>query len=70
MSGIVGNFLYIAPDAIFHDNFKKSWNVFRNLGLGLVVIAGLFMVISQALGLDILDAYTIRKLMPRLAIAM
>lgn len=70
MSGIVGNFLYIAPDAIFHDNFKKSWNVFRNLGLGLVVIAGLFMVISQALGLDILDAYTIRKLMPRLAIAI
>ncbi|QQS20203.1 hypothetical protein IPL85_01995 [Candidatus Saccharibacteria bacterium] len=68
--------LYFPTDAIFNSgtlknaDFKEAWSSFRNIGLALVIIAGLVMVISQALGLQILDAYTIRKLMPRLAIAM
>ena len=34
-----------------------------------MVIAGLIIVISQALGLEILDAYTLRKTLPRVIIA-
>lgn len=66
----IGSLLFTGTDAIFTDEMRTSWNVFRNVGLALILIAGLVMVISQAMGLDILDAYTIRKLMPRLAIAV
>lgn len=67
---MISNLLYTAPESIFSDQFKSAWNTFRNIGMALVLIAGLVMVISQAFGLEILDAYTIRKLMPRLALAL
>ncbi|MCA9327053.1 hypothetical protein KDA14_00835 [Candidatus Saccharibacteria bacterium] len=70
VGNLIGNLLFTATDTIFTDEMRQSWNVFRNVGLALILIAGLVMVISQAAGLDILDAYTIRKLMPRLAIAV
>jgi hypothetical protein len=50
-------------------HFYKAWISFRDLALGLMVIAGLIMVVSQALGMEILDAYTIRKVLPRVLIA-
>ncbi len=50
-------------------NYKQAWASFRNIALGLMVIAGLVIVTSQALGLELLDAYTIRKALPRLLIA-
>lgn len=71
------NLLYFPTDQIFQSNgaasvqgMYKAWSTFRNIGIALVLLAGLAMVISQAIGLEILDAYTIRRLMPRLAIAM
>jgi len=36
----------------------------------VVVIAGLIMVISQAAGWEVIDAYTIKKMMPRLVVAV
>ncbi len=50
--------------------FYTAWTTFRNFGIGLVVIAGLIMVISEALGLQFVDAYTLRKTLPRLFIAV
>ena len=52
------------------SGFYKAWSSFRNLGIGLVVIAGLIMVVSEALNLQIVDAYTVRKVLPRLLIAV
>ena len=52
------------------NGFYKAWSTFRNFGIGLVVIAGLIMVISEALGLQLLDAYTVRKTLPRLFVAV
>jgi hypothetical protein len=51
------------------DNYYTAWQSFRNIALGLLVIVGLIVVISQALGMEILDAYTIRKMLPRVLIA-
>jgi hypothetical protein len=51
-------------------NYYKAWGVFRNIALGLIVIIALIMLISQALSFDIFDAYTIKKVMPRLVIAI
>jgi hypothetical protein len=60
-----------APNDPAADNgFYKAWSTFRNFGIGLVVIAGLIMVMSEALGLQIVDAYTVRKVLPRLFVAI
>lgn len=71
---IITNYLNVNTDSIFKsgetaDAYHQAWQAFRNIALGLMVIVGLFIVISQALGLEILDAYTIRKTLPRLLIA-
>lgn len=66
----VADILFISTEDIFSKEFQKSWSSFRNLGLTLIIIAGLFMIISQAMGLEILDAYTIRKLLPRIGVAL
>lgn len=50
------------------DDYQTAWSSFRDLALGLLVIAGLIAVIAQALGMEILDAYTVRKMLPRLLI--
>lgn len=51
------------------ESYKKAWAVVRNIALGLMVLAGLIILIAQALGMEILDAYTIRKTLPRVLIA-
>lgn len=51
------------------DAYYAAWNTFRTFALALMVIAGLVMVISQAAGFELLDAYTVRKVLPRLLIA-
>lgn len=52
------------------ESYYTAWNSFRILAVGLLVIVGLFMVVSQAVGIQILDAYTIKKVLPRLMIAI
>lgn len=51
------------------NDYYKAWSSFRNISLGLLAIAGLITVISQAIGMEILDAYTIRKILPRILVA-
>jgi hypothetical protein len=48
--------------------YKDAWESFRDIALGLLVVVGLFVVLSTALGLEILDAYTVRKVLPRIVI--
>ncbi|HSW37448.1 MAG TPA: hypothetical protein VLG37_03715 [Candidatus Saccharimonadales bacterium] len=50
--------------------YFTAWNTFRIFGLALIVIAGLVTIIAQAAGFEFLDAYTIRKVLPRLIIAV
>jgi hypothetical protein len=51
------------------EAYYTAWASFRNLSLGLLAAAGLIVVIAQAIGMEILDAYTIRKMLPRILIA-
>lgn len=50
--------------------YYSTWSTFRNLALGLVVIASLVIIIASAFGFEILDAYTIKKALPRVFIAV
>jgi hypothetical protein len=49
--------------------YYQAWQSFRDIALGLIVIAGLVIVTAEALGVEILDAYTIRRTLPRLLVA-
>lgn len=49
---------------------KGAWNNFRILVSGLVVILMLVMVIGQAIGTGLFDAYTVKKMLPRLVMGV
>jgi hypothetical protein len=50
--------------------FYQAWNTFRILAAGIIVVAGLAMLIAQAVGTSAIDAYTIHKVLPRILIAV
>lgn len=74
----INNLLTIDTQPIFNNNdeestgaaYYRSWNAFRVVALGLMVIAALVVIISTAFGYEMLDAYTIRKVLPRFLIAV
>lgn len=69
LSAALTDFLYTPTQQIFNTDFQTTFNTFRNIGIALLVIAGLVMVLSQAAGLEIFAAYTVRKALPRIVIA-
>lgn len=50
--------------------YYRSWSNFRNIALGLIAIVALVVIIATAFGYELLDAYTVRKVLPRLLIAV
>lgn len=58
------------PDDAKDDckSYKAAWASFRNIALGFLVITALIIVISQAIGTEVFDAYTVRKMLPRLLV--
>ncbi len=52
------------------EGYYLAWQNLRTIAIGIVVIAALIMVISQALGFEVFDAYTIKKVLPRMIIAV
>lgn len=52
------------------DQVKSAWNIFKNIASALLVIVMLVMVISQAVGGGPFDAYTVRKMLPKLVAAV
>jgi hypothetical protein len=74
LDSAIAGLLTIDVNDVFNDQdvsnaFHTAWNSFRLFALGLLVIAALIMVVSQAAGLEILDAYTVKKVLPRLLFA-
>lgn len=49
---------------------QTAWSAFRIIASILVVAIALFMIISQIIGYEFFDAYTIKKVLPRLVIAV
>ncbi len=52
------------------SSIKTAWAVFKDLTSILLVLLMLVMVISQAMGSQMFDAYTVKKVMPKLVIAV
>lgn len=53
-----------------NDSLKATWERIRNIALILLVPIMLVMVISTALGFNFVDAYTIKKALPRAVAAV
>lgn len=74
LDGAIANLLTIDTKDIFADNdqgnaYHLAWSSSRYFALGLIVIAALLMVVAQAIGSELVDAYTVRKVLPRLLFA-
>jgi hypothetical protein len=48
----------------------KAWNVIKDLVSSVLIIILLIMVISQSIGTGVFEAYTVKKILPRLVIAV
>jgi hypothetical protein len=70
--------LKINTDNIFNDSgnaksgnaYFLAWAAFRNIAYAILVLFALIMILSQILGMDFVDAYTFRKMLPRLLLAV
>jgi len=74
LDNAINSLLTINTDQIFGTNktstaYHKAWASSRTIALSIIAIASLVMVIAQALGVEILDAYTVRKVLPKILIA-
>lgn len=76
LDNIINGLMTVDVSAIFDrstssgGSYYTVWSSFRNIALGIVVIAALIMLVSTALGFEILDAYTIKKTLPRVGLAL
>ncbi len=81
IESFINDRLTISTDKIFDDRIENdkgkepgtsyhlAWNSFRYLALGLIVVAALVIVVSQAAGMEMMSAYAVRKTLPRLLFA-
>jgi hypothetical protein len=67
------NSLLFLPESYFNDDnkqLKAVWGSFRDIAYLLLIPTLLIMVIGTALGFQFLDAYTVKRALPRLFIAV
>lgn len=64
-------FLRVSPVVVNDDNIVfEIWKGFRTFGNIVLLFALLFAVFGQTIGGGLVDAYTIKKIMPRLLVAV
>lgn len=68
LNNAIDTMLTVNTDRVFSKELHKVWSNFRTFAMVILVIAGLLMIIAQAANIEILDAYTMRKLLPRILI--
>jgi hypothetical protein len=54
----------------YKGQFEDAWTNMRNLAISFIVIVGLLMVIGTAVEVGPFDPYTVKKVMPRLLVAV
>lgn len=52
------------------QGYYLAWKSFRAIALGILIIGALVMIVGQALGFEVLDPYTVKKILPRLIVAI
>lgn len=62
--------LEVDRDKYQHDDLYKAWTTIRNIAYIILIPIMLVMVIGTALGFEIFSAYTIKKALPRMVVAV
>lgn len=57
-------------DVSTNADLQSGWRSFRNIASGLIILIVLIMVASQIFGFEFMSAYSIKKVLPRLFIAV
>lgn len=79
INGFVENMLNFDVEGTFPDckdaddqncGVNRAWSIIKNIVASLLVVIMLVMVISQAIGRGPFEAYTVKKILPRLVIAV
>jgi len=81
LSVLIVNLLKLDTDTLFNSSndpskqatsaaFHSAWAGFRNIAYGILVIIGLIMIASQIFNIEIFNAYTLRKMLPGIIIAI
>lgn len=75
LADFIVNFLKLDTETLFTNSetssaFRDAWAAFRNISYAILVIIGLIMVASQVFNIEIFSAYTLRKMLPGLIIAV
>ncbi|HSX29891.1 MAG TPA: hypothetical protein VLE73_05015 [Candidatus Saccharimonadales bacterium] len=58
------------PEATSSAAYFTAWSAFRNIAYAFIIIFSLVMVVSQVLNLTFIDAYTFRKMLPKVVLAI
>ncbi len=66
----INQLLFIDKDVYAGNNISAAWAVMRNIALFILVPMMMFMVIGTAVGFGPFDAYTVKKALPRMFIAV
>ncbi|MGF7229093.1 MAG: hypothetical protein ACQR33_03850 [Candidatus Saccharibacteria bacterium] len=70
VQGIFGTTNACSTTSATSCDYYQAWNSFRVLAISLIIIVGIIMVVSEATGFALFDAYTIRKILPRLLVSV
>jgi hypothetical protein len=70
LDGYIRKSLEVKPDYYENAKIKAVWGRFRNIAYILLIPIMLIMVIATALGFKGIDAYTVKRAMPRLLAAV
>lgn len=62
--------LLVREEYYRNEDLRQAWAVVRNIAYAILVPIMLVMVIGTALGIEIFSAYTIKKALPRMVIAV
>jgi hypothetical protein len=68
INGLIASQLIVPDSIFFNPTVQNIYNIFRNIGVALLVVFGLIMVVSQAADLELFAAHTVRKALPRIII--
>lgn len=66
----VSRLLEVDRDKVTDPGLYRAWANIRNIALSLLVILMLVMVIATALNTQMFDAYTVKRALPRMVIAV
>lgn len=70
LDGFITKMLTVSSDYYTNSNAAAAWARMRDLAYIILVPIMLVMVIGTALGFSFLDAYTVKRAMPRLVVAV